>query len=258
MQRWRSLSYGRFYLAGKDDGCSNDWAGTKPRRIYVSWSKCLEFPCPFANRYAIYRLWTYNPPNDDVHGDYWNGENFSWFSQARAAPALPSLDQSETALDEGARLLRAVVRPYPAKVAGIPLTFNYDVNTGSFQFEYQNPSSTARQTFQHPDASVSRPPLESHAPLLARETEIFVPSLLARGRTLIVRGAAAYTYDESRQTLFVLQDDLGPRTVHRVFVSFDPPLDTRFQPDHFTGWGYSICLTVAVALFAYLIACRAY
>ncbi|GLB45923.1 putative cellulase (glycosyl hydrolase family 5) [Lyophyllum shimeji] len=65
-----------------------------------------------------FTLWTYNPSNNDQIGDDWNGENFSWFSSKRALP--PSLlyyDQDARSLDNGGRILPAVVRPYPAKTS---------------------------------------------------------------------------------------------------------------------------------------------
>lgn len=37
---------------------------------------------------GIRSLWTYNPLNTDTHGDNWNFENFSWFSQDRRQEAL--------------------------------------------------------------------------------------------------------------------------------------------------------------------------
>ena len=82
------------------------------------------------------RLWNYNPDNDDRAGDDWSGENFSWFSQKRALPSS-WLDHTQTSptLDNGGRILRAVVRPYPAKTAGIPLRFTYEINTSEFEFE---------------------------------------------------------------------------------------------------------------------------
>jgi len=195
-----------------------------------------------------FTLWTYNPLNDDVNGDYWNGENFSWFSKARAASALPSLEQIEPTLDEGARLLRAIVRPYPAKVAGIPLSFKYDMNTGDLVFEYANMSMGSGKTQQSP-ASVTSPPLDS--PILARETEIFFPMSLARGRTLTLHGAESYTWDEARQTLFVLHGDLSPGAVHRITISLDPPLAPRFHTDHFTEWRF-FYLATGISLLAYL------
>ncbi|KDQ21322.1 glycoside hydrolase family 5 protein [Botryobasidium botryosum FD-172 SS1] len=199
-----------------------------------------------------FTLWTYNPLNDDVNGDYWNGENFSWFSKARAAPALKSLSQAEPALDEGARLLRAVVRPYPAKVAGIPLSFQYEVNTGAFVFEYANPSTGFTKRPQSA-ASVASPPLDSHGHIHARETEIFFPSSLARGRRLIVQGVKSYKYDSARQTLFVLHDEMSPGVVHRIAVALDPPLDPCFRADHFTEWRF-VYLAAAISILAYYLA----
>jgi hypothetical protein len=64
-----------------------------------------------------FTLWNFNPENTDPEGDFWCGENFSWFSRSRALTGLESLEQTEDRLDVGARLLSALIRPYPAKVA---------------------------------------------------------------------------------------------------------------------------------------------
>ena len=68
--------------------------------------------------HLCFRLWNYNPENNDKQGDDWNGENFSWFSRKEALP--DSYEQDSLSLGNGGRILDAVVRPYHAKTAGIP------------------------------------------------------------------------------------------------------------------------------------------
>jgi hypothetical protein len=189
-------------------------------------------------------LWNYNPDNDDVRGDDWNGENFSWFSNSRAAPRTSgkALAQATKELDEGGRILDAVVRPYAAKTAGVPLKFEYEMATGSFGYSWAVPLSgmasgageentAVHQQAHASEPSVQSPPLTGLPPLLARETEIFVPAQLAQGRKLIVEGLKdgdTYTYDVSRQTLFILPGvqtgELRNALVHEVRVRFDPPV----------------------------------
>ncbi|KAH6903281.1 cytoplasmic protein [Coprinopsis sp. MPI-PUGE-AT-0042] len=155
-----------------------------------------------------FTLWNYNPSNDDVHGDDWNGENFSWFSQARALPAsLLDYEQTAYSLDNGGRILTSVVRPYPAKTCGVPVKLDYEMTTGTLIYEWDNPSS----------------------PLRSSETEIFYPSLLARDRELVISGldrGDKYVYDEARQTLFIVcRDNKTPGKRHHVVVSVSPQLD---------------------------------
>ncbi|KAG5635943.1 hypothetical protein H0H81_009592 [Sphagnurus paluster] len=172
-----------------------------------------------------FTLWNYNPSNNDQTGDDWNGENFSWFSGKRALP--PSLlyyEQDAPSLDNGARILPAVVRPYPAKTAGIPLRFEYEMTTGTFSFEWGN--ATPEGSGAALDATVAGVPRTGHPKVTTRETEIFVPSLLTVGRKLIVKGLEpgdTYIHDERRQTLFILTRDADPRTVHNITVSVHPP-----------------------------------
>ncbi|KAF9238092.1 glycoside hydrolase family 5 protein [Melanogaster broomeanus] len=177
---------------------------------------------------ASFTLWNYNPDNNDADGDHWNGENFSWFSRRRALPpSLLDFEQSSFTLDNGGRILPSVVRPYPAKTAGIPLKFEYDMNIGKFTFEWTAATTTQERT--------------------ARETEIYIPSLMTHGRHLVVEGLAPedkYVYDESRQTLFV---------VRKIAVSVRPPLRPHFYVNSFwDDFGELILsgLVVFIAMFA--------
>ncbi|KAF8909720.1 glycoside hydrolase family 5 protein [Gymnopilus junonius] len=200
-------------------------------------------------------LWNYNSFNDDQRGDDWNGENFSWFSRKRALP--PSLlyyDQDAPSLDNGGRILPSIVRPYPAKTAGIPLRFEYDMNSGTFTYEWANPTDKADLPAPH---SVSNPPLTLSRPLTSRETEIFLPSQLTHSRKIIVHGLGkgdTYRYDEKVQTLFVVAEDIAPGRKHSVTVSVDPPIKPVFLVNDLWGdFGGQITslLAVLLALLAY-------
>jgi hypothetical protein len=90
-------------------------------------------------------LWNYTPDNTNAHGDLWNDEDLSIFCRDQQA-------QPED-LNSGGRGLRAVVRPYAAKIAGEPLEMGFDMRSKVF-----------RLAFRH-DPAVSEP------------TEIFVPDL---------------------------------------------------------------------------------
>ncbi|OSC99248.1 glycoside hydrolase family 5 protein [Trametes coccinea BRFM310] len=197
-----------------------------------------------------FTLWNYNPDNDDHRGDDWNGENFSWFSQKRALPTS-WLDYSQTSptLDNGGRILRAVVRPYPAKTAGIPLRFEYEINTGEFTFEWVVPeiateSALATDARRVARASANDPPRAGHPPLKTNKTEIFVPSQLAHGRKVVVQGLASedrYVYDEAHQTLTILTHKNEPGTVHRIKVSVSPlPKPAFVVNDFWSDWGFHV------------------
>jgi hypothetical protein len=247
----------------------------------------------------IFSLWNYNPENDDGRGDSWNGENFSWFSNSRVAPSRASgkalvLTQDTKELDLGGRILDAVVRPYAAKTAGIPLNFEYEMATGVFAYTWAVPLSPGPGSSEEgqgqgnnsnttTDAlavagggpSVRTPPLTGHPPLLARETEIFVPAQLAQGRKLIVEGLRdgdTFTYDAAHQTLFVLPaaqtlasgepSPAGMGTgnvqaphVHKVSVRFDPPVGGELPNDFWSDFGVHVTagLVVVLALAAYLV-----
>ncbi|KAH8103836.1 glycoside hydrolase family 5 protein [Cristinia sonorae] len=200
-----------------------------------------------------FTLWNYNPDNDDQKGDDWNGENFSWFSNRRALPAsLLDLRQTAPGLDSGSRILRSVVRPYPAKTAGIPLKFSYEPNTGEFTYAWVVPHSGGVQGGQI-DASISSPPEYGHPTLKSATTEIYIPSFLATGSKVVVHGLAPtdkHHYEESLQTLFIVSGDQTPGRKVEIRVTLAPALKAVFEVnDVWSDWGGQI-ITVAMALVA--------
>jgi hypothetical protein len=184
-----------------------------------------------------FRLWNYNPDNNDTEGDNWNGENFSWFSRRRGLPpSLLYFEQTAVSLDNGARILKSIVRPYAAKTAGIPIRFKYEMNTGEFTYQWVNPDISDSPSNGNP--SISQPPRSRNSPITARETEIFLPSLLTRDRKVVVHGLGpkdTYLHDENRQTLFVLTHDSSPGKNHVITVSLHPPLKPTFELNDFRG-----------------------
>lgn len=159
-------------------------------------------------------------------------------------------------LDNGARLLRSLVRPYPAKTAGIPIHFEYEMTTGEFTYEWVEPDPS-KSSNRSP--TIAGSPRSSHPAITARETEIFMPSSLTRDRKVIVRGLDSQDnslHDESRQTLFVLPHDSSPGKVHRITVSLEPPLKAPFYVNGFwEDWGPQLFSLVGliVAIFAFWI-----
>lgn len=198
-------------------------------------------------------MWNYNADNNDHTGDDWNGENFSWVSRRRMLTcAWLDLHQTSPTLDNGARILRAIVRPYPAKTAGIPLKFDYEMNTGQFTYEWVVPGADSEPPAS---ASVNSPPVAKHPAITTNNTEVFLPSLLAHDREVVVQGLRAqdsFRYDESRQTLTITTGDLIPGERHRVTVSLKPPLKAAFEVNSFwDDFGHQIN-AVAVLLLALL------
>ena len=111
--------------------------------------------------------WNYAADNEKVHGDGWNGEDYSVFS--REAPA-------------GGRALDAIVRPYPCAIAGELLSLRFDRASGAFTF-----------TFRH--EATGGP------------TELFVPRLqYPRGCTVSVSDGT-YRHDSERQRLVYKHSD---------------------------------------------------
>ena len=231
----------RLDMAASYDGRDDHRSRAVEHRLYVR-LRYLSLPQKVFESLPLYSLWNYNPDNDDTRGDDWNGENFSWFSNSRAqryGASSSSSSQEQQQLDKGARILDAVVRPYPAKTAGLPLKFEYEMATGAFSYSWCDGGEEG---------------------VHARETEIFVPEQLARGRRLIVEGLSdgdAYKYDAARQTLFVVlpadADGVLVTRMVRLSVRFDPPVGGEMPNDFWSDFGRPVgaVSVVLLALVAY-------
>ena len=78
---------------------------------------------------ASYTIWNYTPDNDEVHGDQWNEENLSIYSQAT-----------------GGRALDAVVRPYPRAVAGAAVRMSFDLRRRRFKLVFKGDEGISTPT----------------------------------------------------------------------------------------------------------------
>jgi hypothetical protein len=105
-------------------------------------------------------------------------------------------------------------------MAGIPIHFQYEMNTGTFTYTWVNsPPNPASQTHLKGEKSVFKPPRMGHPAFMFLETEIFLPSQLAHGRRVIVKGldrGDKHRYDENPQTLFIMSRDTSLDKVHLV------------------------------------------
>lgn len=96
-----------------------------------------------------YTLWNYTPDNTNAHGDLWNDEDLSIFSRDQ--------QQDPSNLYSGGRALEAVIRPYPMKTAGEPLSLEFDYRRGKFRYVFRHepgldaPTEIFVPTYQYPD-----------------------------------------------------------------------------------------------------------
>jgi len=123
--------------------------------------------------------------------------------------------QTDPSLDIGGRILGSVVRPYAAKVAGLLVRCEWEVLGGVLEVEWVVPPS--RQGGEgEPKTSGGG----EERGLRTRETEIFFPDYLSRGRKVLLEGegfeegsesgegggvrGGRWRYDRGLQTVFVL------------------------------------------------------
>lgn len=97
-------------------------------------------------------LWNYTADNTNERGDQWNDEDLSIFSRDQQT------DPSD--INSGGRALEAVLRPYPAKVAGEPTRMSFDIKHRVFEFEFRHDPAVTAPTevfvpnYQYPDGYV--------------------------------------------------------------------------------------------------------
>ncbi|MFZ5942204.1 MAG: cellulase family glycosylhydrolase [Bacteroidota bacterium] len=77
-----------------------------------------------------YTLWNYTADNTNEYGDSWNGEDLSVFS-------LSQQTRPED-INSGGRALEAVIRPYPKKINGKLLGYEYDCRKKELKIRWES------------------------------------------------------------------------------------------------------------------------
>ncbi|RCH84405.1 hypothetical protein CU097_003586 [Rhizopus azygosporus] len=143
-------------------------------------------------------LWNYDVCNDHEYGDHWNGENFSIYSAKKAKEDYLEHDAEKSALSkrhlyDGGRVLEAVLRPYAVKVAGTPVSAEFNLDTLQYTFSFIPHGNT-----EH-----------------SKVTEIFVPYLHYGNKTINTKvNFGECYYDEEKQALYhYYKSDEAPKQV---------------------------------------------
>lgn len=118
--------------------------------------------------------WNYTADNTNVHGDGWNGEDFSIFSRDQQTDPRD--------INSGGRAVTAAVRPYHRAIAGEPLRLSFDVSRRVFVCEFR------------------------HDPAVAAPTEIFVPNLQYPQGYRVDVSDGTFEVDRQGQTLVYRHD----------------------------------------------------
>jgi len=84
--------------------------------------------------------WNYNPENNNEWGDSWNLEDFSIFSRDQQ-----TIDWQEN-IDSGGRAIQGFCRPHFITVAGIPLRMVFNIEKGTFLFDFDGDASIEAAT----------------------------------------------------------------------------------------------------------------
>ncbi|CEH15077.1 glycoside hydrolase family 5 protein [Ceraceosorus bombacis] len=185
-----------------------------------------------------YTLWNYNPDNTVEHGDNWLSEDFSVFCDEDKARDKENY-LSAKPLYKGGRALNAILRPYAAKTAGIPLSSEWDSSKLIFKFRWKN----------HPD-------LISANSEMARTSEFYLPRYWFEGTEFAVKLTdGSWVYDSSKQSLYVrhANDELG--VAHVLIVQALPgqkPRATFPRPSGMSIQDWTVIVSVVLALLVAL------
>ncbi|CAG8569877.1 5602_t:CDS:2 [Acaulospora morrowiae] len=90
-----------------------------------------------------FTLWNYCPDNNHKWGDQWNGEDLSIYSQDTNNEKVHSMMSSGSTqgLDVGGRALESLLRPFPVKTNGEPLSLKFNPYKKYFEYVFKNPEN---------------------------------------------------------------------------------------------------------------------
>jgi hypothetical protein len=128
-----------------------------------------------------YTLWNYTADNTNERGDLWNGEDLSVFSLSQQI--------SRSDINSGGRALEAVIRPYPKKIAGKLIEYNYN---------YKNKTLTVNFELEE----VSEFP-----------TEIFVPEYIYGDSFIVFTDGGKLSFDKKEQILMYYPNNKGSHSI---------------------------------------------
>lgn len=130
--------------------------------------------------WASFTWWNFNPDAIATHGDGWNKEDFSVIATDEASRDRANTKGEKNELYKGGRILDALIRPYATKVAGVPLSTNWDRRHGEFRFTWMNRSSKSVVS------------------------EFFFPKYIFEGRNVLIElSDGTWRLDTEKETLFV-------------------------------------------------------
>lgn len=161
-----------------------------------------------------FALWNYNPYNTDQHGDGWNGENFSFISSS--AP-------KDSNGNHQPRLLKAILRPYARRIAGNPIFTQFDYETKSFEFKFQNQKSIC-----DPDLN---------------QTEIFLPNdIYNENLTKIEISDGSYSWKSDVQCLIWTHENQKESEIHWIKINLKDQVlkDKKNQKEGYNQLIYTV------------------
>jgi hypothetical protein len=131
-----------------------------------------------------YTLWNYTPDNTNLHGDLWNDEDLSIYSEDQRI--------NPRDINSGGRGLEAVVRPFPVATAGELLKSNFNPRTRVFKLVFR------------------------HDPAFSAPTHIFIPNYQYPHGYSIRVSDGRYEIQRSEQTLLYWPGE--ERSVHKLTI----------------------------------------
>ncbi|KAI9480657.1 MAG: glycoside hydrolase superfamily [Benjaminiella poitrasii] len=155
-----------------------------------------------------FTLWNYDVCNDNEHGDHWNGENFSIYSvkKSREDDFDNTKKSTKEYLYDGGRVLEAVLRPYASKIAGTPVSSEFDLDKLSYTFSFIPFTSEEGFDLRNRNACT---------------TEIFVPHFHFGGGPVSIQvNFGECDYNGDKQTLYHYYDpEEKSKDINRITIT---------------------------------------
>lgn len=141
-----------------------------------------------------YTLWNYTADNTNERGDQWNGEDLSVFSLSQQV--------SPADLNSGGRALEAAIRPYPKKITGKLVGYEYDYKNKTMSVSFE-----VEQVSGYP-------------------AEIFVPEYVYGDDFMVYSHGGRLAFDKHERILMYYPSDKG---LHRIVLHILPLHEWAFS-----------------------------
>lgn len=157
--------------------------------------------------------WNYMHDHKTETGDGWNKEDFSMISND---PLSKDSKLKKGEIWKGGRCLDVLIRPFGAKMSGIPLSTEWNPKTLKFKLRWANRTRSQVANLSSIDGIEN---LKLGENVKSQITEIFLPKYHYEGKEIGIQiSDGEWELNEELQTIYVLHENLTPGFKHSIEV----------------------------------------